>query len=101
MAFVDHAADGIAILLWSAGPERPDRLHTPFLFAAAAAAMVVPVEIYFTAGSVRLLQPGVAEGLQAAHHQKDVATAMREASMARRIAAPSVTPVARILKRAR
>ena len=79
MAFVDHAADGIAILLWSAGPERPDLLHTPFFFAAAAAAMEMPVEIYFTAGSVRLLQPGVAEGLQAAHHQKDVATAMREA----------------------
>ena len=41
--------------------------------------MDVPVEIYCTAGSVRLLVPGVAEGLRAAHHQKDVATAMREA----------------------
>lgn len=79
MAYVEHGADGIAILLWTAGPERPDLLHTPFFFAAAAAAMDVPVEIYCTAGSVRLLLPGVAEGLRAPHHQKDVASAMREA----------------------
>ncbi len=79
MGYVDHAADGIAILLWSASPDKPELLHTPFFFAAAAAAMDVPVEIYCTAGSVRLLVPGVAEGLRAAHHQKDVATAMREA----------------------
>jgi predicted peroxiredoxin len=79
MGYVDHAADGIAILLWAASPEQPELLHTPFFFAAAAAAMDVPVEIYCTAGSVRLLVPGVAEALQAPMHQKNIASAMREA----------------------
>ena len=79
MSFAEHSVAGVAILLWAADPTAPERLAAPLFHAAGAAAMEVPVEIYFTAGSVRLLQPGVAEGLQAAHHQKDVATAMREA----------------------
>ena len=79
MGYVDNAADGIAILLWAASPEQPELLHTPFFFAAAAAAMDVPVEIYCTAGSVRLLVPGVAEGLQASMHRKHIGSAMREA----------------------
>ena len=80
MGFVDHAADGIAILLWAADPDAPHRLATPFFHAAAAAAMDLPVEIYFTAGSVRLLAPGVAQGLRASlRHDKTVLDAMREA----------------------
>lgn len=79
-AFVDNQAEGIAILLWAASPTQPQLLHTPFFFAAAAAAMDTPVEVYFTADSVRLLQPGVADALQAAHHHKNVATAMHEAA---------------------
>jgi uncharacterized protein len=80
MAFVEHAADGVAILLWSADPDSPHRLATPFFHAAAAAAMDLPVEIYFSAGSVRLLVPGVAEGLRAsAHHPKTILDAIREA----------------------
>ena len=55
-------ADGIAILLWAADPDAPQRLATPFFHAAAAAAMDMPVEIYFTARSVQLLVPGVADG---------------------------------------
>ena len=79
--FVDEgqAVEGVAILLWAVDASRPELLHTPFFFAAAAAAMEVPVEMYFTAASVRLLVPGVAEGLRAAYHAKDVATAMHEA----------------------
>ena len=70
-------ADGIAILLWAAEPEAPHRLATPFFHAAAAAAMDVPVEIYFTARSVHLL---VAEQLRAsARFDKTVLDAMREA----------------------
>lgn len=73
-------ADGIAILLWAAEPEAPHRLATPFFHAAAAAAMDVPVEIYFTARSVHLLVPGVAEQLRAsARFDKTVLDAMREA----------------------
>jgi predicted peroxiredoxin len=80
MAFVEQPAEGIALLLWAAEPEAPHRLATPFFHAAAAAAMDLPVEIYFTARSVRLLAPGVAASLRASeHHAKSVLDAMREA----------------------
>lgn len=80
MGFVEHAADGVAILLWAADPTVPQRLATPFFHAAAAAAMDIPVEVYFTAGSVQLLAPGVAQGLRAStRHDKTVLDAMREA----------------------
>jgi hypothetical protein len=78
--FVEHSVEGIAILLWACEPEAPHRLATPFFHAAAAAAMEVPVEMYFTARSVRLLVPGVAEALRASpQHEKTVLDAMREA----------------------
>jgi uncharacterized protein len=80
MSFVDEPVDGIAILLWAAEPEAPHRLATPFFHAAAAAAMDIPVEIYFTARSVQLLAPGVAAALRASErHDKTVLAAMREA----------------------
>ena len=74
-----NTASGIAILLWACEPEAPHRLATPFFHAAAAAALDMPVEIYFTARSVRLLQPGVAQALHAAAHEKSIYDAMREA----------------------
>lgn len=80
MGFSEHAPAGIAILLWAADPAAPERLATPFFHAAAAAAMDVPVEIYFTAGSVKLLVPGVAERLRAStRHPKSILDALREA----------------------
>jgi uncharacterized protein len=79
MGYVDNAAEGIAILLWAAEPEAPHRLATPFFHAAAAAAMDLTVEIYFTARSVHLLVPGVADGLRASSHPKTIGDAMREA----------------------
>lgn len=82
MSFVanEHAAAGVAILLWGADPNRVDNLTTPFFHAAAAAAMDVPVEVYFTARSVHLLVPGVADGIRpSAHFAKTVGDAMREA----------------------
>ncbi len=80
MAFVEHPVAGIAILLWATEPDTPHRLATPFFHAAAAAAMDLPVEIYFTARSVHLLVPGVAERLHASpSHPKSVLDAMREA----------------------
>ena len=73
-------AEGVAILLWAADPAVPERLATPFFHAAAAAAMDCRVEIYFTAGSVRLLVPGVAAGLHASpRHDKTIWDNMREA----------------------
>lgn len=77
--FVEQAAAGVALLLWSADPGQPQRLATPFFHAAAAAAMDLPVEVYFSAGSVRLLVPGVAEALRASDHPKTILDAMREA----------------------
>jgi predicted peroxiredoxin len=75
-----HEAAGLALLLWASEPESPHRLVTPFFHAAAAAAMDTPVEIYFTARSVQLLVPGVADGLRASpHHPKTVGDALREA----------------------
>jgi uncharacterized protein len=80
MSFVDEPVEGIAILLWAADPDAPHRLATPFFHAAAAAAMELPVEIYFTARSVQLLAPGVAAALRASErHDKTVLDTMREA----------------------
>lgn len=80
MSFVEHPVDGIAILLWAADPQQPQLLATPFFHAAAAAAMDMPVEIYFSARSVHLLVPGVAETLHAStRHDKSILDALREA----------------------
>lgn len=81
MGFEANSMHGIAILLWASEPEAPHRLVTPFLHAAAAAAMDMPVELYFTARSVHLLVPGVAQGLKAsALTERTVYDAMREAA---------------------
>lgn len=81
MSFAAENVDGVALLLWASEPEAPHRLATPFFHAAAAAALDVPVEIYFTARSVRLLVPGVAESLRAdARQPKTILDAMREAT---------------------
>lgn len=72
---------GIAMLLWTADPDVPHQLATPFFCAAAAAAMDKPVEIYFTARSVRLLVPGVAHTLRASpRYTKTILDAMQEAT---------------------
>jgi len=74
------AVKGLALLLWAADPAAPERLGTPFFHAAAAAALELEVEIYFSARSVLLLQPGVAAGLRASErHDKTVYQAMQEA----------------------
>jgi uncharacterized protein len=81
MGFETNSLSGVAILLWASEPEAPHRLVTPFFHAAAAAAMDMPVELYFTARSVHLLVPGVAAGLRAsALTDRTVYDAMREAA---------------------
>jgi predicted peroxiredoxin len=82
--FVEHAVEGVAILLWAADADAPHRLATPFAVAAAAAALELPVEVYFTARCVRLLLPGVADGLRASQaepvpHARTLADGMRDA----------------------
>jgi hypothetical protein len=71
---------GLAILLWAADPDDPVRLATPFAHAAAAAALEVQVEVYFTARAVLLLKPGVAENLRASERfDKTIADWMQDA----------------------
>lgn len=71
---------GLALLLWAADPADPVRLATPFAHAAAAAALELQVEVYFTARSVLLLRPGVAEGLRASERfDKTIAAWMQDA----------------------
>lgn len=71
---------GLALLLWQAGPDDPLRLPTPLLHAAAAAAMEVPVELYFASRSVRLLLPGAADALRATPDApRSIGALMREA----------------------
>lgn len=53
----------LAIICWAAAPARPEMCATPFFHAAAAAAMDVDVEIFFTSASVLLLKRGVADAL--------------------------------------
>lgn len=80
MSFERDSVAGVAILLWASEPEAPHRLATPFVHASAAAAMDMPVEIYFTARSVHLLLPGVADGLCASERApRSIGDAMREA----------------------
>lgn len=80
MPYVDHPAEGVALLLWACDPREPQRLATPFFVAASAAAMDVPVEMYFTARSVHLLVPGVADALRASDRvERTILDAMREA----------------------
>lgn len=50
----------LAILLWAASPEHPDLCAAPFVYAMAAAALDVEVEVHFAGASVRLLADGVA-----------------------------------------
>lgn len=78
-------AQRLAILVWAAEPEAPQRCATPFYFAATAAAFDAEVEMYFTARAVELLRAGVAETLYAATGEanaagKSVAHFLREAA---------------------
>lgn len=54
-------ADKLVIVLWSAGPDRPLQAAAPFVYALAARAFEVPVEMHFTSTAVRWLIPGVGD----------------------------------------
>ncbi|HZX32728.1 MAG TPA: DsrE family protein [Rhodocyclaceae bacterium] len=54
---------GLAFLLWSATPDRPELCVTPLVHALAALALDAEVEIHFAGPAVRLLVEGVADGL--------------------------------------
>lgn len=69
---------GVAIVLWAADPGQPHLCATPFFHAAAAAAMDVEVEIYFTSRSVKLLAKGVAQTLFTGPRQRETVYAFMQ-----------------------
>lgn len=60
LAGAPGAVQGIALLLWSAELQYPERLATPFVMAQAAVALEQSVELYFSAQSVHLLTQAAA-----------------------------------------
>ena len=81
MGFERNSLQGLAILLWATEPEAPHRMLTPFLLASTAAAMDTPVEMYFTARSVLLLQPELTKDLRtAANSRRTLFDVMEEAA---------------------
>ncbi|HEX5638578.1 MAG TPA: DsrE family protein, partial [Burkholderiaceae bacterium] len=54
-------ADKLVIVLWSAGPDRPVQAAAPFVYALAARALEIPVELHFTSTAVRWLVAGVGD----------------------------------------
>jgi predicted peroxiredoxin len=56
-----EAAQRLVIVMWSADPTAPDRAAAPFVYALAARALEIDVEMHFTAGAVRWLFEGVAD----------------------------------------
>jgi len=63
---VSNEGARLAVLLWSATPERPDLLAAPFVYAMAAAALDAEVEMHFAGRAVRLLVAGEAARLRSA-----------------------------------
>jgi predicted peroxiredoxin len=76
-------AQRLLIVVWSAGPERPVQAAAPFVYALAARALDLDVEMHFTSTAVRWLVPGVAEAAYTdAAHTRTVAAYRREAHQA-------------------
>jgi predicted peroxiredoxin len=61
----------LLIVCWAANPDNPKLCAAPFFHAAAAAAMDVEVEVYFTSASVLLLKLGVAAALHSGPRQRE------------------------------
>lgn len=74
------AAQRVVIVVWSAGPERPVQAAAPFVYALAARALDLEVEMHFTSTAVRWLFEGVAEAAHTdAARTRTVADYVREA----------------------
>ena len=72
-----HPRTGVAVLLWATDPAHAALCATPFFHAAAAAALDVPVEMYFTSRSVLLLLPDNVRALRAGREGRTVAEYMQ------------------------
>lgn len=56
-----QAASRLVIVLWAASPEQPDLTGAPFVYALAACALELEVDMHFTASCVKWLVPGTAD----------------------------------------
>ena len=56
-----QGANRLVIVMWAADPSAADRAAAPFVYALAARALEIDVEMHFTAGAVRWLFEGVAD----------------------------------------
>lgn len=73
----------IVIVVWSAGPDRPVQAAAPFVYALAARALDLEVEMHFTSTAVRWLFAGVADtAFTDAARTKTVLDFVRETSEA-------------------
>ena len=80
---MSDGAARLVIVVWSADPSAPDRAAAPFVYALAARALEIDVEMHFTAGAVRWLFEGVAAGAHTDQGRtKTVRDFIREASAA-------------------
>jgi predicted peroxiredoxin len=79
-------ADKLVIVLWSAGPDAPNGpalAAAPFVYALAARALEVGVDMHFTSNTVRWLLPGVADAAHTdAEGTKTVGDFIREVKAA-------------------
>ncbi len=83
MAQAASRPDRLIIVLWSAGPDRPVLAAAPFVYALAARALEVPVEMHFTSTAVRWLVRGVGDQAYTdAHRSKTVTDFIREVKAA-------------------
>ena len=79
----DPSTGKLLIVLWSAGPERPVLAAAPFVYALAARALEVEVDMHFTSTAVRWLLPGVADAAYTdAERTKTVGDFIREVKAA-------------------
>ena len=77
------AGEKLVIVVWAAGPERPVLAAAPFVYALAARALEVPVEMHFTSTAVRWMLAGVADAAHTdAEGTKTVGDFIREAKAA-------------------
>lgn len=79
-------ADKLVIVLWSASPKVPDGpalAAAPFVYALAARALEVDVDMHFTSSTVRWLLPGVADAAHTdAERTKTIGDFIREVKVA-------------------
>ena len=77
------AARRLVIVVWSAGPDRPVQAAAPFVYALAARALELDVEMHFTSTAVCWMLAGVADQAYTdAARTKTVGDFVREAHAA-------------------